>query len=79
MVKVYFDDGTKKKVEVDTFIKWVNNCQLELAENDIYYGGEHFAKYFVLSDNKFGVLDSILCLVLMTLIMLALVKGGLIL
>lgn len=79
MIKVYFDDGTRKKVSVDRFIWWVNNCKLELDNNDIYYEGEHFAKYFALCDNKFGVLDSILCLVSMALIMLVLVKGGVIL
>lgn len=79
MVKVYFDDGSKKKVNADIFIEWVNNCNLEIDENDIYYKDLHIAKYVNLLDNNFGVVDCILCIVLVTLIILALMKGGVIL
>jgi len=79
MIKIYFDNGNKKKVNADKFIEWVNNCNLEIDENDIYYNGSHIAKYIYLLDNNFGVLDCILCLVLLTLIILALMKGGVIL
>lgn len=79
MIKVYFDDGSKKKVNADKFIKWLNYYNLELDENDIYYKDLHIAKYVNLLDNNFGVVDCILCLVLLTLIILALVKGGVIL
>lgn len=79
MIKVYFDDGDKKKVNADTFIEWVNNCNLEIDENDIYYKDLHIAKYVNLPPNNFGVLDCILCLVLLVLIILALMKGGVIL
>lgn len=79
MIKVYFDDGRKKKVNVDKFIKWLNYCNLEIDENDIYYNGSHIAKYVNLLDNNFGVLDCILCLVLLALIILVLMKGGVIL
>lgn len=82
MIKVYFDDGSKKKVDDDTFIQWLNECNLEVDETDIYYNGSHIAKYICLLDNNFGVLgvlDCILCLVLLTLIILVLMKGGVIL
>ena len=79
MIKVYFDDGNKKKVNADTFVEWVIDRNLVIDENDIYYNGSHIAKYVNLLDNNFGVLDCILCLVLLTLIILALLKGGVIL
>ena len=79
MIKVYFDDGSKKKVNSDTFIEWLNSCNLEIDENDIYYQDLHIAKYVNLLDNNFGVVDCILCLVLLALIILVLVKGGVIL
>lgn len=79
MIKVYFDGGNKKKVNADIFIAWVNHCKLEIDGNDIYYQGSHIAKYVDLLDNNFGVLDCILCLVLLLLIIMALMKGGVIL
>lgn len=79
MIKIYFDNGKKKKVNADKFIEWLNNCNLEVDEGDIYYNGSHIAKYVNLLDNNFGVLDCILCLVLLALIILALMKGGVIL
>lgn len=79
MIKVYFDDGSKKKVNADTFVEWLNSCNLELDENDIYYEDLHIAKYVNLLDNNFGVIDCILCLILVMLIILVLVKGGVIL
>lgn len=79
MIKIYFDDSNKKKISEDKFIKWLNYCNLEIDENDIYYNGSHIAKYVNLLDNNFGVLDCILCLVLLALIILALMKGGVIL
>ena len=79
MIKVYFDDGSKKKVNADAFVAWVNNCNLTIEENDIYYDDLHVAKYVDLLDNNFGVLDCILCLVLLGVIIFALVKGGVIL
>lgn len=79
MIKVYFDDGDKEKINADKFIEWLNYCNLEIEENDIYYNGFHIAKYVNLSDNNFGVLDCILCLVLLALIILVLMKGGVIL
>lgn len=79
MIKVYFDGGDKKKVNADTFIEWLNNCNLEIDGNDIYYQGLHIAKYVNLLDNNFGVVECILCIVLVTLIILALMKGGVIL
>lgn len=79
MIKIYFNDGSKKKVNADTFVKWFIECNLVIDENDIYYEGSHIAKYVNLLDNNFGVLDCILCLVLLALIILALMKGGVIL
>lgn len=79
MIKVYFDDGNKKKINADTFVEWVIDRNLVIDENDIYYNGLHIAKYVNLLDNNFGVLDCILCLVLLALIILVLMKGGVIL
>lgn len=79
MIKIYFDNGNKKKLNADKFIQWLNYCNLEIDENDIYYNGSHIAKYVNLLDNNFCVLDCILCLVLLALIILALMKGGVIL
>lgn len=79
MIKIYFDNGSKKKVNTDKFIEWVEYCHLEITENDIYYQNMHIAKYVNLLDNNFGVLDCILCMVLLALIILAFMKGGVIL
>lgn len=79
MIKVYFDDGNKKKVNADTFVEWVIDNNLVIDENDIYCNGLHIAKYVDLLDSNFGVLDCILCLVLLALIILVLMKGGVIL
>lgn len=79
MIKVYFDDGSKTKVNADRFVEWVIDLDLVIDENDIYYNGLHIAKYVNLHDNNFGVVDCILCIVLVTLIILVLVKGGVIL
>lgn len=79
MIKIYFDDGSKNKVNADTFVEWVIDCNLIIDENDIYYNGSHIAKYVNLLDNNFGVVDCILCVVLLALIILALMKGDVIL
>lgn len=79
MIKIYFDDGNKKKINADTFVEWVIDNNLVIDENDIYYNGSHIAKYVNLLDNNFGVLGCILCLILLALIILALMKGGVIL
>lgn len=79
MIKIYFDNGRKKKVTADKFIEWLNSCNLEIDENNIYYKDLHIAKYVNLLDNNFGVVDCILCIVLIMLIILALMKGGMIL
>lgn len=79
MIKIYFDNGKKKKVNADKFIEWLNFCNLEIDGNDIYYQGSHIAKYVNLLDNNFDVVDCILCLVLLALIILVLMKGGVIL
>lgn len=79
MIKIYFDDGSKKKVNADKFIEWLNYCNLEIDESNVYYQDLHIAKYVNLLDNNFGVLDCILCIALLTLIILALMKGGVIL
>lgn len=76
MIKIYFDNGSKKKVNAVTFVEWVINNNLIIDENDIYHRGLHIAKYVDLLDNNFGVVDCILFIVLVTLIVLALLKGG---
>ena len=79
MIKIYFDDGSKKKVNADTFVEWIIERNLVIDENDIYYKGSHIAKYVNLLDNNFGMVDCILCLVLVILIILVLMKGGVLL
>lgn len=79
MIKIYFDDGSKKKVNADTFVEWVIDNNLVIDENDIYYRDSHIAKYVNLLDNNFDMVDCILCIVLVTLIILAFMKGGVIL
>nr|DAV31796.1 MAG TPA: hypothetical protein [Caudoviricetes sp.] len=80
MVKVYFYDGRYKKVTVCTFLKWLKKCNLVIDEKrNIYYDGEYIGYYVNLSNNNFGVLDCILCLVLLALLILVLMKGGVIL
>lgn len=79
MIKIYFDDGSKKKVNADKFIEWLNYCNLEIDESNVYYQDLHIAKYVNLLDNNFGVLGCILCIALLALIILALMKGGVIL
>lgn len=76
MIKIYFDDGSKKKVNADTFVEWIIERNLVIDENDIYYKGSHIAKYVDLLDNNFGTVDCILCIVLVILIILAFTKGG---
>lgn len=76
MIKIYFDDGSKKKVNADKFIKWLNYCNLEIDESNVYYQDLHIAKYVNLLDNNFGMVDCILCIVLVILIILAFTKGG---
>lgn len=79
MIKVYFDDGSHKKVTVCTFLKWLEKCNLVIDEKrNIYYDGVYIGYYVNLSNN-FNVLDCILCLVLLALILLVLLKGGVIL
>lgn len=79
MIKVYFDDGSKTKVNADTFVEWVIDRNLVIDGNDIYYNDSHIAKYVNLLDNNFGVVDCMLCIVLVALIILLLIKGGVIL
>lgn len=79
MIKIYFDGGSRKKVSVCTFLEWLEKCNLVIDEKrNIYYGGVCIGYYVNLSSN-FGVVDCILCIVLLMLIILVLVKGGVIL
>lgn len=79
MIKVYFNDGSKKRVQADIFIEWLNKCNLYIEDNNIFYEGMHVGYYVDLLDNKFGILDCILCLVLIAIVILVLMKGGVIL
>lgn len=79
MIKIYFNDGSKKKVHADTFVRWLNKCNLYIEDNHIFYEGADIGYYVDLLDNNFGVLDCILCLVLLAMVILAIMKGGVIL
>ena len=79
MVKIYFNDGTRKKVSVRLFIYWLNKRNLEIDEGNIYFDNVYIAKYVYLPKRDSPILVSSLLLVLLTLIILALMKGGVIL
>lgn len=79
MVKIYFNDGTRKKVSVRLFIYWLNKRNLEIDEGNIYFDNVYIAKYVYLPKRDSPILVSLLLLVLLTLIILALMKGGVIL
>lgn len=79
MIKIYFNDGTRRKLSVRFFIYWLNKQNLEIDESNIYFDNVHIAKYVYLRQVGSGVLVSILLLVLIIVIVLALTKGGVIL
>ena len=79
MIKVYFNDGSKKRVQADIFIEWLNKCNLYIEDNNIFYEGMRVGYYIDLLDNKFDILDCILCLVLIAIVILVFMKGGVIL
>lgn len=78
MVKIYFNDGTRKKLSVRLFIWWLNKRNLEIDESNIYFDNVYIAKYVYLPKRDSTILVSLL-LVLLTLIILVLMKGGVIL
>lgn len=79
MVKIYFNDGTRKKVSFRLFIYWLAKRKLEIDESNIYFDNVYIAKYVYLPKRDSGILVTILLLVLLVLIILALMKGGVIL
>lgn len=79
MIKIYLDSGYKRKISTTQFIEWLRIGDLYIEDNKIYRGGEHIGYYVVLTEDNFGVLNCILCIVLLTLIILSLMKGGVIL
>lgn len=79
MVKIYFNDGSKRKVSVRLFIYWLNKRNLEIDESNIYFDNVYIAKYVYLPQRDSGILVCILLLVLIMIIILALMKGGVIL
>lgn len=79
MVKIYFNDGTRKKVSVRLFIYWLTKRNLEIDESNIYFDNVYIGKYLYLPKRDSTILVSILLLVLLALIILALMKGGVIL
>lgn len=79
MVKIYFNDGTRKKVSVRLFIYWLAKRNLEIDESNIYFDSVYIGKYVYLPKSDSAILVSILLLILLALIILALMKGGVIL
>lgn len=79
MVKIYFNDGTRRKVSVRLFIYWLTKRNLDIDESNIYFDNVYIAKYVYLPKRDSGVLVCILLLILIMVIMLVLVKGGVIL
>ena len=79
MVKIYFNDGTRRKVSVRLFIYWLSKRNLDIDESNIYFDNVYIAKYVYLPPRCCGVLDCILLLILLVIIILALMKGGVIL
>lgn len=78
MVKLYFKDGTRKKVCIDVFIHWVDTQNIHFDKNKMYYENEYIGNYVDLGDT-FRILDCLLCLGLLALAILLTVKGGVIL
>lgn len=76
MVKIYFNDGTRKEVSVRLFIYWLTKRNLEIDESNIYFDNVYIAKYVYLPKKDSAILVTILLLVLFVLIILALMKGG---
>lgn len=79
MVKICFNDGSKRKVSVRLFIYWLNKRNLEIDESNIYFDNVYIAKYVYLPHRDSGVLVCILLLILIMIIILVLMKGGVIL
>ena len=79
MVKIYFNDGTRKKVSVRLFIYWLTKRNLEIDESNIYFNNVYIAKYVYLPKRDIGVVECILLLILLVIIILVLMKGGVIL
>lgn len=79
MIKIYLDNGYKRKISTTQFISWLRIGDLYIEDNKIYREGAHIGYYVVLTEDNFGILNCILCIVLVILIILALMKGGVIL
>jgi hypothetical protein len=79
MIKIYFNDGSKKKVNIATFIQWMSQNNLQVENNKLYHNGIYIAYYLYLSNDTFCILDCILSIILTLLIILLIVKGGVIL
>jgi hypothetical protein len=79
MIKIYLDNGYKKKISTTQFISWLRVGDLYIVDNKIYRDGEHIGYYVILTEDNFTILNCILFLVLLVLIILALMKGGVIL
>lgn len=79
MIKIYLDNGYKKKISTTQFISWLRVGDLYIEDNKIYRDGEHIGYYVILTEDNFTILNCILLLVLLVLLILALMKGGVIL
>lgn len=79
MVKIYLDNGYKKKIREEQFIQWLRAGNLYIEDNQIYRDVVHIGHYVILTEDNFTVLNCILCIIMLILIMLLCVESGLIL
>lgn len=79
MVKIYLDNGYKKKIREEQFIQWLRTGNLYIDDNQIYRDAVHIGHYVILTEDNFTVLNCILCIIMLILIMLLCVESGLIL
>lgn len=79
MIKIYLDNGYKKKIREEQFIQWLRIGNLYIEDNKIFRDGEHIGHYVILTEDNFMILNCILCIILLMLIILLCVERGLIL
>lgn len=79
MIKIYLDNGYKKKIREEQFIQWLRIGNLYIEDNKIFRDGEHIGYYVILTEDNFMILNCILCIILLMLIILLCVERGLIL
>lgn len=79
MVKIYLDNGYKKKIREEQFVQWLRTGNLYIEDNQIYRDVVHIGHYVILTEDNFTVLNCILCIIMLILVMLLCVESGLIL